>query len=37
MAHQLQGKKEGGKVELRGSIDLSATEQEQLPGKIDLD
>ena len=35
--YELQRKKEGGKVELRGSIDLSATGQEQLPGKFDLD
>lgn len=35
--YKLQGKKDGGKAELRGSIDLSATGQEQLPGEIDMD
>ena len=35
--YEIQNKKDGGKVELRGNIDLSATGKEQLPGEMDLD
>ena len=35
--YQIQNKKEGGKVLLKGSIDLSETGKDVLPGEIDME
>jgi hypothetical protein len=35
--YKLPAGKDGGNVELKGSIDLSATGQKQLPAELDLD